>query len=367
MRNKNTLFQKGFIVFPILLALGLVISGATATVVVSSNSLPGQALYPVKELVERTRILLADEEEKRKLYDEFAQEKIKELRMLQQKGAGDKEIAIAVNALLKYANKLSQPNVDSTPEAVAEAGTVPEVSKEERKTQTKTILEKIIQSDNFSEKTKEAAAEVARQSSVTITQEQQNEKPNPSSAEQNANSQAISTPTPTPTTTAVQSSPTPTSTPPLPPTSTPTSTLTPTPTLTSLIVEKTVSLSPEGDFTPNASGTVTVQVLRTYDSGFIDLTISGTLKNLVPNRVYKVWLCGVSGECSTNTNPEIRTDSSGFVSFSGVTFSYNQAKYPAHKIKVYEKEKSGSVSPDFTSCFYTTVSSTPCLSGSISL
>lgn len=89
MRNKNTLFQKGFIVFPILLALGLVISGATATVVVSSNSLPGQALYPVKELVERTRILLADEEEKKKLYDEFAQEKIKEFRMLQQKGAGD--------------------------------------------------------------------------------------------------------------------------------------------------------------------------------------------------------------------------------------------------------------------------------------
>jgi len=180
------------------------------------------------------------------------------------------------------------------------------------------------------------------------------------------------TATPTPNNHAVggqeSASPTPTQT-----QATPTATLTPAPTATLIPtitptqtptnvpnVKRTVQLSQPGNFSFHASGEVTVEITRTYPSGFIDVSLSGHLAGLRPNIIYQVWLCA-SG-CGTNTNPEIRTDSNGSVSFSGVNFAQNQAKYPAETIQVYEKQYAGPIPSDPDYC-----GSKPCLSAPISL
>lgn len=125
-----------------------------------------------------------------------------------------------------------------------------------------------------------------------------------------------------------------------------------------------VSLVPPLDsVTPEASGSVNIKVVSTYESGFVDVNVVGELSGLKANTVYKVQLCHDSG-CSTNSNPQIKTDSVGLVNFTNLVFSYNEQKYPAAAIKVYEEVDSGPLDTS-NSCPAYQVGATPCLSGNL--
>lgn len=116
-----------------------------------------------------------------------------------------------------------------------------------------------------------------------------------------------------------------------------------------------------GGVTPQASGQVWVQILN-YNMG-TDLgtvNIQGSLKNLMPGRVYRVMLCGSDGvTCGTNTNPKIITDARGNTNFSGLTFNiYNRSTNSISDVKVIESPPPGPIAPHTCS-----LASSPCLTG----
>lgn len=82
--NLKNFFLRSYIAVP--LAIILMISG---TAVVSANSLPGDALYPVKRSVEDARVLITvSPQAKENLKVEFARERLREIETLRTKKFG---------------------------------------------------------------------------------------------------------------------------------------------------------------------------------------------------------------------------------------------------------------------------------------
>jgi len=117
---------------------------------------------------------------------------------------------------------------------------------------------------------------------------------------------------------------------------------------------------PEGSVTPGAFGRVNVEVLSKHADYRVELLIKGELNGLVPNREYRVWACwNTEGDCSTNRDPEIRTNLEGSVSFEGLRFDiFNRPHHPIASLQVRE-ETSGAIPSD--ACY---VGTTPCLRAS---
>ncbi|MFK7800895.1 MAG: DUF5667 domain-containing protein, partial [Anaerolineae bacterium] len=61
-------------------------SSSVATVGASTNSLPGEILYPVKQITEQSRLAIASPEKKEELMVQFANTRIEELGQLIEEG-----------------------------------------------------------------------------------------------------------------------------------------------------------------------------------------------------------------------------------------------------------------------------------------
>lgn len=103
----NSKNQSGIIPLVILAIVG-VISASGVTVVASQKSIPGDALYPVKKAVENVRVATAiSEKDKAKVHLAVAEEKVKEIKKLQEVGRVEK-IAETVQNLKDSEVKASQ-------------------------------------------------------------------------------------------------------------------------------------------------------------------------------------------------------------------------------------------------------------------
>ena len=91
--------QRGFM--PILaIVLVAVIAGGSVTTVAAQQSLPGDALYPVKEVTDNIRVATQlSEEGKTNVHLAIANEKAVEIEKLEAKGASPEHIAIAAKHL----------------------------------------------------------------------------------------------------------------------------------------------------------------------------------------------------------------------------------------------------------------------------
>ena len=84
--------QQGFVPIAVLAILAVVGVGGTGTVIASQGSVPGDGLYPVKILTENVRLATAfDEESKAETQLAIAEEKLKEIEKLQERGIEDEE------------------------------------------------------------------------------------------------------------------------------------------------------------------------------------------------------------------------------------------------------------------------------------
>lgn len=98
--------QQGFIPLVVLAIVGIVGVGGTTAAVASQAAVPGDALYPVKELTENVRVATAlSEEDKAKVYLVIAEEKLKEVEKLTQKGAPVDRIEDALERLEENQSK----------------------------------------------------------------------------------------------------------------------------------------------------------------------------------------------------------------------------------------------------------------------
>lgn len=142
--------SRGFVfIFPIILiVVGL--GGGTAAVVASQNSLPGDALYSVKELTESVQITLTRDDKKAELYLKLAEKKLEEIQKLEEKGASIDKIARANERFQKYQRSASE---------LVSAGQGEEIIQklEEGAKKQKDVLHKIL--EKSSEETKEKVRE----------------------------------------------------------------------------------------------------------------------------------------------------------------------------------------------------------------
>ncbi len=82
--------QKGIIPLIVMIAVGAV-SASGVTVAVSQSSIPGDALYKVKQVTENVRVATAfSKKDKAKVHLAIAEEKVKEIEKLDEKGETDK-------------------------------------------------------------------------------------------------------------------------------------------------------------------------------------------------------------------------------------------------------------------------------------
>lgn len=117
--------QQGFVPLVILAIVGLVgIGGTTTAAVASQGSIPGDVLYPVKEVTENVRLTTAlDNVSKAKTHLAIADEKLNELEKLQARGASADKIVKALEKM--EANK--QKADEETEKAQAEGKDVEEL------------------------------------------------------------------------------------------------------------------------------------------------------------------------------------------------------------------------------------------------
>ena len=103
-----------------LLALVLMIGGAS-TALAAQDSVPGNPLYPVKQLQEETRLWFArSPEAKAAMYTQFVRERANEIRQLAEVGRSG-PVTIAVTRMENHiakASRLASENVESQPERV---------------------------------------------------------------------------------------------------------------------------------------------------------------------------------------------------------------------------------------------------------
>jgi len=93
----NLKSQSGIIPLVVLAIVGTV-SASGVTVVASQKSIPGDALYPVKQVTENVRVAAAFSKiDKAKVHLSIAEEKVKEIEKLEEKGKIDKIAEAAQN------------------------------------------------------------------------------------------------------------------------------------------------------------------------------------------------------------------------------------------------------------------------------
>lgn len=114
--------QQGVIPLVVIVAAGI-IGSSGATVVVSQSSIPGEVLYPVKKVTENIRVATAfSNQDKAKVHLSIAEEKVKEIEKLEEKGATD-EILEAAQELENSQNEALQ----LTQNIISEGGNVDEL------------------------------------------------------------------------------------------------------------------------------------------------------------------------------------------------------------------------------------------------
>lgn len=89
--------QQGIIPLVVMVAVGLV-SASGVTVAASQKSIPGDALYGVKQATENVRVAVAiSKQDKAKVHLDIAEEKVKEIEKLEEKGKTEKIVEAAQN------------------------------------------------------------------------------------------------------------------------------------------------------------------------------------------------------------------------------------------------------------------------------
>lgn len=87
---KFLLNQQGVIPLVVIVAAGI-IGSSGVTVAASQKAIPGDALYPVKKVTENVRVATAfSKQDKAKIHLAIAEEKVKEIEKLEEKGKTDK-------------------------------------------------------------------------------------------------------------------------------------------------------------------------------------------------------------------------------------------------------------------------------------
>lgn len=127
---------------------------------------------------------------------------------------------------------------------------------------------------------------------------------------------------------------------------------------------RVVLTPPEGSVTSQASGWADLQVISyRKDIDLAEVLVNGHLDGLVPERVYRFWLCWRSeADCATFAYPEIVTDQNGASDIKDLNITvFNRPKLPVASVKVTDVTY-GSVPAD--SCFLPT---SPCLRASYSV
>lgn len=225
--------QKGFVPLVAIVFIGI-ISTSGATIYVSQKTIPGDTLYSVKEIVEKVRIATA--ENKAQLYIELANEKNRELEVLQEKKASEDKVAKVIKKLQQYNQKaaelLGQAH-DKGQDISKEVENLRENTKKQKQT-----LEKVIEKagdevkqavEQTIEKTERAVENVVQQQSPSAPSTASSISPTPAPT-----TTTTSSPGPSPSTLATATpkptlSPTTNPTPSPAPTTTPTASPAPTP------------------------------------------------------------------------------------------------------------------------------------------
>lgn len=89
--------RKGIIPLVVIVAAGI-ISSSGVTIAASQGSVPGDALYPVKKVTENVRVATAfSKQNKAEVHIAIAEEKVKEIEKLEEKGKTDKIAEAAQN------------------------------------------------------------------------------------------------------------------------------------------------------------------------------------------------------------------------------------------------------------------------------
>jgi hypothetical protein len=117
-------------------------------------------------------------------------------------------------------------------------------------------------------------------------------------------------------------------------------------------------------FTPNGRGSVSLLVTKNPNGYWDFLVTQANFKSLEPKRTYQLHLCGSYG-CSSHSSAKFVTDALGNGSFANVKINHNQWNNPANKLVVYEDLSPGPIPTDPKSCPMISLSSTPCLKGSV--
>lgn len=102
--------RKGFAPLVILVVVAVIGMSGTATVAVSQDSVPGDALYPVKELTENIRLATAlSPENKASLQVALAAERVEEIKvMVETKGIDAQRLEVAQARLESHAAKAAE-------------------------------------------------------------------------------------------------------------------------------------------------------------------------------------------------------------------------------------------------------------------
>ncbi len=120
----------------------------------------------------------------------------------------------------------------------------------------------------------------------------------------------------------------------------------------------TYTLTAQGNFTPNATGngggTVTKNV-----NGYWDYKISVLANNLMPNKQYQLWICGIN--CSSVTAAQFTTNNQGTGTFTGAVINHAQWNDPIQKIAIWEIQPAGPLPTDPNACFKLSNTSQACL------
>lgn len=101
--------QRGIIPLIVVLVVGATLTGGAATVVAADQAKPGDLLYPVDTAVENVRLALASTEEQITLRQQFAEERLKEVKALvEEKGVDAPGLDVALANLALHRKKLAQ-------------------------------------------------------------------------------------------------------------------------------------------------------------------------------------------------------------------------------------------------------------------
>lgn len=101
--------QRGVIPLIVVLVVGATLAGGAATVVAADQAKPGDLLYPVDTAVENVRLALARTEEQITLRQQFAEERLKEVKALvEEKGVDAPGLDVALANVALHRKKLAQ-------------------------------------------------------------------------------------------------------------------------------------------------------------------------------------------------------------------------------------------------------------------